>query len=58
MVVTKYGTMTKLIDLLAGSEGIGDLIAAGINESGEIVGAIYGDGYEHAYIALPIPAAP
>ncbi|MHC4497530.1 MAG: DUF3466 family protein [Planctomycetota bacterium] len=51
------GTMTKLIDLLANSEGISDLGALGINESGEIVGTIRGDGYEHAYIALPIPAA-
>lgn len=52
------GKMTKLIDLLANSEGIGSLTALGINESGEIVGHIYGDGYHHAYIALPIPAAP
>lgn len=52
------GTMTKLIDLLANSEGINGLEACGINEHGEIVGTIYGDGYRHAYIALPIPAAP
>ncbi len=49
------GTMTKLIDLIANSEGIGDLTAIGINEWGEIVGTIYGDGYYHAYIAVPIP---
>ena len=50
------GTTTKLIDLIANSEGIADLDARGINEYGEIVGNIHSS--EHAYIALPIPAAP
>jgi len=52
------GTMTELIDLLANSEGIGDLTAGGINESGEIVGTISGDGYQHAYIAVPSAQEP
>lgn len=52
------GNMTKLIDLIANSEGIGDLGAAEINEYGEIAGTIYGDGYHHAYIALPIIPSP
>ncbi|GAG50034.1 unnamed protein product, partial [marine sediment metagenome] len=47
------GTLTKLIDLLANSEGISDLSASDINEYGEITGTIYGDRY-HAYIAVPI----
>ncbi|MBL7224460.1 MAG: hypothetical protein ISS72_11475 [Candidatus Brocadiae bacterium] len=52
------GQMTKLIDLIENSEGIGGLDAFGINERGEIAGAIRGDGYSHAYIARPSTQAP
>ena len=46
------GTMTSLVDMLSNSEGIGDIIASGINEHGDIVGYLYEDGYRYAYIAV------
>ena len=46
--------MTKLMDLLANSEGSTGLTPFGINEHGEIAGTVSGDGYQHAYIARPM----